>query len=370
MSWLTSALIASLWADTGIAILALAIRSLQAGPESRYGTLMASLACMLVTPCLLALSMLPQGFGGSAVGSNAVIVIWAVGATLCLVRALIGADSLRRMLRESVPCESEVCLRALQGITRQLGLRAIPEVRIVGERWTPCAVGVCRAVIVLPGSLVTRLSPEQLGAVLAHEAAHIRRSDFLANLIQSVIEALLFFHPAIWLISHLARVERELCCDDLVLRSGSDRRVYATALAEIARAGRSSAAPAAGAVGVPFRIARLLGGHPVAPVAAPRSFAGACALCLAIVPSLLFFAESRWTVSLPMDELPRDWTAQSIARIDRDQIEIRLRTRDGDGKIVLDRPSPAQPSTWFEINGYRFEGKRDSAGNVNFVRRK
>jgi hypothetical protein len=87
-----------------------------------------------------------------------------------------------------------------------------------------------------------------------------------------------------------------------------------------------------------------------------------------VIPAFLFFSESDWTVSLPQSELPRSWVAKSIAHAERDQIEIRLTTSEGDGHIVLDRPTEVQPATWFEVNGYRFEGTRDSAGNVRFVR--
>jgi len=66
--------------------------------------------------------------------------------------------------------------------------------------------------------------------VLAHELAHIRRHDFIVNLMQSVVETLLFYHPAVWWISQQIRVEREHCCDDLAVAVFGDPLQYARAL--------------------------------------------------------------------------------------------------------------------------------------------
>ena len=74
------------------------------------------------------------------------------------------------------------------------------------------------------------LSPEQLEAVLAHELAHVRRADYLWNLIQTMAETLLFFHPAVWWLGRRLREQRELCCDDVAVQSCADPLVYATAL--------------------------------------------------------------------------------------------------------------------------------------------
>jgi hypothetical protein len=69
--------------------------------------------------------------------------------------------------------------------------------------------------------------------LLAHELAHIRRRDYLASLLQSIAEAVLFYHPAVWWVSEQIRAERELCCDDLAVAAGGDPLTYARALAEL-----------------------------------------------------------------------------------------------------------------------------------------
>jgi hypothetical protein len=91
-------------------------------------------------------------------------------------------------------------------------------------------VGAIRALVLLPVTAATSLSPEELEVVLAHELAHIRRADFLWNLMQTLAETLFFFHPAVWWISGHIRHERELCCDDLALQFCPNPIVYAHAL--------------------------------------------------------------------------------------------------------------------------------------------
>jgi hypothetical protein len=82
-------------------------------------------------------------------------------------------------------------------------------------------------------SLVTSIPMPQLEAILAHELAHIRRHDFIINLAQSLMETLFFYHPAIWWLSHRIRIEREHCCDDLVVKLFDNGVEYGRALLAI-----------------------------------------------------------------------------------------------------------------------------------------
>jgi hypothetical protein len=114
---------------------------------------------------------------------------------------------------------------------------------------------------------VLQLTPSQLEAILAHELAHVRRHDYLLNLIQTAVETLLFFHPAVWWMSRRIRAEREHAADDLALRAtGDDRATYAGALAALEELRTSTPpAPALAARGGPLlaRVRRVLGApHP------------------------------------------------------------------------------------------------------------
>jgi beta-lactamase regulating signal transducer with metallopeptidase domain len=81
-------------------------------------------------------------------------------------------------------------------------------------------IGIVKPVILLPTSLATGLVPTQLEALVTHELAHIRRYDSVVNLFQRIVEATLFFHPAVWYVSRRVSVERENACDDSVLSAG------------------------------------------------------------------------------------------------------------------------------------------------------
>ena len=81
----------------------------------------------------------------------------------------------------------------------------------------PTVIGWLRPVVLVPASALAGMTPQQLEAILAHELAHIRRHDYLVNLLQTLVETLLFYHPAVWWLSRRIRIERENCCDDLAV---------------------------------------------------------------------------------------------------------------------------------------------------------
>ncbi|MFP4093036.1 MAG: M56 family metallopeptidase [Cyclobacteriaceae bacterium] len=96
---------------------------------------------------------------------------------------------------------------------------------------TPMMIGVLKPVVLLPASLLTQLPADQVEAILAHEIAHIYRKDYLVNLLQSVLEIIFFFHPALWWMSSLVKEEREKCCDDLAVMICGNSMAYVKALA-------------------------------------------------------------------------------------------------------------------------------------------
>ncbi|MEQ9407558.1 MAG: M56 family metallopeptidase [Fuerstiella sp.] len=98
---------------------------------------------------------------------------------------------------------------------------------------SPAVIGWLRPVILLPPSLLTGLSFGELDAILAHELAHIRRQDYLVNLIQTFTSTLLFYHPVVWYLSSRIRCEREYCCDDEAIVMSGNRTVYVQAMSTI-----------------------------------------------------------------------------------------------------------------------------------------
>src|SRR5580693_5112634 len=136
------------------------------------------------------------------------------------------------------------------------------------DRWlvsalvqAPVVVGWLKPVVLVPVGALAGLPPEQIEALLAHELAHIRRHDYLVNILQSIAEALLFYHPAVWWISNHIRNERELCCDDVAVAISGDAFIYARALVDLEQYRPAHLNPALAANGGSLRerIGRLLG---------------------------------------------------------------------------------------------------------------
>lgn len=95
----------------------------------------------------------------------------------------------------------------------------------------PATVGWLRPVVLVPSYALDTLWPRQLDALVTHELAHIRRNDYVINIVQLVVESILAFHPAVWWVSARVREEREACCDELAVDVVGSRKEYAAALA-------------------------------------------------------------------------------------------------------------------------------------------
>lgn len=174
------------------------------------------------------------------------VLAWAIGAGVLGVRVFRQWRGLRRMLAaaEQLP---EWQSRARRFADR-LGLRRMVPVLASVRVATPTLVGWLKPAVVLPLAVLSQMPPAQIDLVLAHELAHLKRFDHLANLFQVVLETLFFYHPAVHWISREARNERELCCDALALRvTGGERRDFVAALAglEVFRSGHADLALAA-----------------------------------------------------------------------------------------------------------------------------
>ncbi len=161
--------------------------------------------------------------------------VYLAGVLLMLIRLLLGLRGGGRLRRHSQPVTDVGLLELLTRRAAVLRMRSAPVFAWCDRVAVPTVVGVIRPAILLPASLSSGMTPEQLSAILTHELAHIRRWDPLVNVLQRLIEALLFFHPVVWIVSAQMRRERENCCDDLVLATGSDPSGYASTLLEIVR---------------------------------------------------------------------------------------------------------------------------------------
>jgi bla regulator protein blaR1 len=163
----------------------------------------------------------------------AIVMAWFVGAAGCSLRllmAFISVAALRRSPPAPVLAEWQRILdRLIERMRVSRRVRLLPTDRVD----SPSVIGWLRPVILAPVAVLSGLAPQQVEALLAHELAHVRRHDYLVNVLQGIAESLLFYHPAVWWISHQIRTEREHCCDDLAVEASGDVLVYARALAAL-----------------------------------------------------------------------------------------------------------------------------------------
>jgi len=162
-----------------------------------------------------------------------VVVLWSIGVILFAIRPLIGWRTLWRLSHLGVSTPSNDVLDALKRVSKQLELRRVVTVLVSTLTDVPVLVGYVRPMILLPIGLVANMPLVQLEAILAHELVHARRHDFIINLVQTLIETIFFYHPAVWWLSRRLRIEREYCCDDLVVKRFCDRVDYGRALVAV-----------------------------------------------------------------------------------------------------------------------------------------
>uniref|UniRef100_Q024E3 Peptidase M56, BlaR1 n=1 Tax=Solibacter usitatus (strain Ellin6076) TaxID=234267 RepID=Q024E3_SOLUE len=189
-----------------------------------------------------------------------IVMAWFAGVAACSVRLAAGWISVSRLRSSHNRPPSAEWQHALQQLSERMRVRR-PVRLLVSDRVESLSViGWLRPVILAPLGLLAGLAPDHVEALLAHELAHVRRHDYLVNLLQGIAESLLFYHPAVWWISGQIRAEREHCCDDLAVAASGDVLTYARALAELesARPAHFNAALAANDGSLVRRIRRLI----------------------------------------------------------------------------------------------------------------
>lgn len=198
----------------------------------------------------------------------ALVLIWMAGVGILALR-LAGGWLWIQQMKSHGAAPADAALQVLvRRLTRRLHIsRGVTLLQSAGVS-VPTVIGWLKPIILLPMSALAGLSALQVEAILAHELAHIRRHDYLVNLLQALLETLLFYHPAVWWLSRRIRVEREHCCDDLAVSLCGDAVVYARALADLEElsGARSQLVMAASGGRLVDRVRRLL--------AAPATHAG------------------------------------------------------------------------------------------------
>ena len=161
-----------------------------------------------------------------------VVLAWVLGVGLMSLRLAGGLWWVRGLRRMATPAPAAWQAR-LEALASRLGLRR-PVRLLLSDRVTgPVALGLWRPLVILPCSLLSQMPPPLVEALLAHELAHVRRWDYGINLLQSLAEALLFFHPVVWWLSERMRAEREQVADALAAQALAQPRDLARALQQL-----------------------------------------------------------------------------------------------------------------------------------------
>lgn len=246
-----------LWQGTAIAVLYTIARFLfarSARAQTRYSLACAALVAMATAPPLTFLTistatvaptrMAPTEMTSWTLSATqwkwllpVVVGFWVAGVFAFSMR-LFGAFRFTHRLRATshpVPPEWQQTLEQIAARMGRSFFEGKRQVRLMGSSMvnSPAVIGYLRPVILVPVAFLTGLPAEHIVALLAHEMAHIRRNDYLASILQSIAEVVLFYHPAVWWISEQIRAEREACCDDLAIAAGTDVLTYARALTEM-----------------------------------------------------------------------------------------------------------------------------------------
>jgi bla regulator protein BlaR1 len=244
-------------------VTALALTALRnASPQRRYAVACAALLLCLAWPLAGLVLGLRSGSDAGAAGSGLsglsvaaeagaaaglpawllawlqghldwIVALWAAVTAALALRMALGLAWIGRAGHS--PATDPAWQARLSQMAARCGLDREVRLRIVDGLASPITAGWWRPVVLVPAALVSGMSPQLLEALLAHELGHVRRHDYLVNLVQNVIETLLFYHPAVWWISHRIRIEREQIADDYAAHHLGEPRRLALALSELER---------------------------------------------------------------------------------------------------------------------------------------
>jgi len=202
------------------------------------------------------------------------LAAWFAGVILFALRLSFGMRVARRLKSAGTEAPPPALQRAFDELRERLKVTRTVRLMHSALVEVPTVIGWLRPVVLIPVSCLTGLSAPQIEAILCHELAHVRRHDYLVSVFQSVVEALLFYHPAVWWVSKQVRRERECCCDELAVGMGGNRLAYARALSSLEehRAGLPEFVLGANGGVLSMRIKRLLGCKENAAVAQVAAF--------------------------------------------------------------------------------------------------
>lgn len=244
----------SLWQGSAVAAVLAVLLAVLRRPEHRHGASVAALLVLALWPLFGAEAGAGPG-SGIAGPEQWLGRAWMFGAGFALLRVGAGHLRVRRLRRRSVAAPPGL-LQRFEVLATEIAPRA--QLRLSADAVVPLAMGIVRPLVLFPPALLLRLDADQVDALLAHELAHLQRFDPLIAVVQGLVEAAYFFHPAAWWISAQIRRESEHCADRVAAGRCGDPVRYARALTALAESRRSLPVPAADGGPLMDRIRTLL----------------------------------------------------------------------------------------------------------------
>ena len=157
---------------------------------------------------------------------NSIVLIWFLIICAKSIQLGVGLYGTYRLKRANVFAAGSYWNERMQQLACLLGIRQTISLLESGIAKVPMVIGHLKPVILIPIGLLTALSAEEVEAILVHELAHIKRRDYLVNMLQSLMEIIFFFNPAVLWLSQLIKTERENCCDDIALEQSTNKVNY------------------------------------------------------------------------------------------------------------------------------------------------
>ncbi len=163
-----------------------------------------------------------------------IALLWLITVAYLSLKLLYDIRYVSRLTKTGITAATTTLNKRFIALAKQLKLPVMPKLLISVKAEIPMAIGWLKPVVLLPASMLSGLTPAQLEMLLLHELAHIKRYDYLVNFMQTLVEILLFFHPAVHWVSTQMRNEREYCSDDIAVHHCRQPIAYARALTETA----------------------------------------------------------------------------------------------------------------------------------------
>ena len=159
--------------------------------------------------------------------------MWFLGAMLFLFRLFNSLSEIRILRKSSYELEDFEVEKKLYRLMGKMDIAKKVSLRLSNSGLSPVTFGYFKPIILIPAGLIFQLSATQLEAIIAHELAHVKRNDYLMNLIQSTLEVLFFYHPCYWWMNQVVKELRENAADDLAVKAGIAPKALAYSLAEV-----------------------------------------------------------------------------------------------------------------------------------------